>query len=113
MSVRRLNGWEPAEVTSFVYEGDRLVRTVSVREPEFTAAETAVLLASRRREFEAGPHGVPMQEATDPANQFAFKGKSGPVVDWAEKARLDAQEAWRKANPDANTHGHIWAVERR
>ena len=94
-----------------------MVRSVSVTESEWSADDRAFLIASRMTEREMGPHGIPMSEATDPDNQFKFKGQEGPQVDWAEKARLDAQEAFykqhdKKDNP-VNRHGHVWGVTKR
>lgn len=87
--------------------------TVVTREPEFSRDDVASLLALRRLEQEIGPHGFPMSEATDPANQFAFEGYEKPRTDYVEKARRDAMEAFYKRYPDANRNGHIWGVKRR
>lgn len=106
-----MQGWEPAEVTTFEYDGDRLVRSVTVREPEWSMYDVAVLLASRRRAV--GPHGIPVAEATDPANREAFAGYEMPVVDYATKALEDARDRYYKAWPDANRNGHMWGVRRR
>lgn len=58
-----------------------------------------------------------MDEATDPANQFAFEGSEKPVVDYAEKALADKRDAYykqrdTKSNP-VNRNGHLWGVKRR
>lgn len=92
-----------------------MVRSVTVREPEFDDHERAMLLASKRRVV--GSHGIPMDEATDPANQFAFEGDQAPIVDYADKAREDAKDRYykmhdSKANP-VNRNGHLWGVRRR
>jgi hypothetical protein len=85
-----------------------LIRTVTVREPEYDDAELALLVASRRRQAEMGPHGIPMSEAMDPANQFAFKGQEVPRIDYADKALKDAQDRYYKAHKDVNRNGHRW-----
>lgn len=104
-----MHGWEPAEVTTYEYEGDRLVRSVTVREPEYDADELALLLASRRRQGEIGSHGIPMSEAMDPANQFRFDAQSRPVIDWAAKAIADKQDAYYAGRPKGESrNGHRW-----
>lgn len=103
-------------MTTYTYDdAGRLVRSVTVREPEFDDHERAVLIASKRRVV--GPHGIPLDEATDPANQFAYVGDQVPVVDFAEKAREDARDQYyklydSKTNP-VNRNGHLWGVKRR
>lgn len=97
-------------MTTYEYDGDRLVRAVTVREPEFTPGGVALLVASRRWEAELGPHGFPLSEAMDPANQFAFEGYEKPRMDWADKAMQDAKDRFYEANPKANRNGHRWGV---
>jgi hypothetical protein len=103
-----------------VYEYDddgRLIRSVTVAESEWRPEDVALLLMSKRREQEYGSHGILMSEATDPANQFAFKGQESPTIDWAEKARADAQDKyykeWDKPDQPVNRNGHIWGVRKR
>jgi hypothetical protein len=107
-------GWEPAEVTYYEYEGDRLVRSVTVREPEWSVDDRALVIASRRAErVKRGPHGYPLEVAMDPANQFAFD-PGNPSRDWAMKALQDAQEAFFTANPSARgDRSLVWDVKRR
>ncbi|MGC5019009.1 hypothetical protein [Micromonospora sp. DT47] len=45
ISPRRLDGWEPAESTSYEYDGGRLVRSVTVRESEWSDADRAWMAA--------------------------------------------------------------------
>jgi hypothetical protein len=113
VSPRRLSGWEPAEVTTYEYDGDRLVRAVTIREPEFSTVDTAALLEARRRaRVRRGPHGYTIAEATDPDNQFAFVAK--PRQDWAMRALNQAQEAYKRDNPGAtDLSSLVWDVKKR
>lgn len=46
ISPRRLDGWEPAETTTYDYDdAGRLVRSVTVREPEWSEQDRAWMLA--------------------------------------------------------------------
>jgi len=110
--MRRLSGWSPAEVTTYEYDGDRLVRSVTVRESEFTPDEVALRLALGR--VKAVPRnrlGVPLSEAMDPANQFKFQPLDKPEMDWSEKVVEDKKDAYYKARPDANRNGHRWGLK--
>jgi hypothetical protein len=82
--------------------------TVVRRDPEFTAQDRAWLLASRAADAEPMSHGIPLSEAMDPANQFAFKGQEAPVIDYADKALKDAQDRYYRAHKDAGRNGHRW-----
>ena len=86
-------GREPAERHEH-YGADGVLTGVTVvtRDPEFTPAGVALLLASRRKAAEPMSHGIPLHEAMDPANQFAFEAQDKPVTDWADKALKDAQD---------------------
>lgn len=90
-----------------------MVRSVTVREAEFDREDLLLLRAHQYREDTTGSHGIPMDEATDPANQFAFEASAAPTVDWAEATRAAAIEAYYKQYPDANRAGHLWGVTRR
>lgn len=118
MSPRRLDGWAPETVTEYVYEGDRLVGTVSITEPEFSERDVDLLLEWQHRDKDRGPHGQPLSESTsalaDPNNRAGTHSyRAGlPVVDWAERARKDAEEAYRKQYKDAVPNGLIFLVEK-
>jgi len=58
-----------------------------------------------------GSHGIPMSEATDPANQFAYT--TGRVTDFAEKQRQDDIDLYKKQNAQANMNGVTFPVRRR
>lgn len=94
----KLLGREPAEVTSFEYDDDgRMVRAVTVREPEYTFLDRAWLLDSwKQANVPRGSHGWPMSVATDPANQGKFF-VGLPAVDFAAKAEIEAKEDAEKA----------------
>lgn len=115
MSVRRLSGWEPAEVTTFEYDGDRLVRTVTVREPEFDDVERARLLGSRLHEASIGAHGIPMSEATDPATRGKWLVNEAPKVDYVKLAIGKQQDHYYTQHPSAKDDraAHIWYVKGR
>lgn len=84
------------------------------RAPEFTREGVALMLAQRRLESDIGPHGIPMSEAMDPANQFAFEVPDKPRMDWAEKALAEKQDKYYRARPkDESRAGHKWHVKRR
>lgn len=119
VAPQRLSGWEPT-VTSEEYDaaGNLLRITVSRAEPEFTTEQVDLLLASELLEADTGPHGFLLSEATspdaDPANPKAkrrYVGRSKPTVDRAEKARLDAADAYKAKHKDANLNGLIFKVD--
>lgn len=87
---------------------------MTAREPEFTSSETALFLAYQLQKADLGPHGIPMSEAMDPANEHAFTAANGgvPSIDFAEKAIEDAKDAYYDSWPDANRNGHMWGVIR-
>lgn len=97
-------GWEPGETTTFEYDEDgRLIRAITVREPEFSHLDRSWMLESRRRDAEPrGRHGWSMSEATDPANQTKFTVPP-PAVDFAavaeSKAREKAQTLYKDRYP--------------
>lgn len=115
MSHRRLSGWEPAEVTTFEYDGDRLVRQVTVREPEFTPDEVNLLVASRRVEAGMGSHGVPMAEATDPKYAGKWRINEEPRVDYVSLAIAKNRDTHYTQYPRAkdDARSHIWYVKGR
>lgn len=114
VSPRRLAGWEPGEVTTFEWDGaGRLLRAVTVREPEFSDVDVAMLLADyERQHLPRGRHGIPLAEAMDPVNQFAYEVPP-PSTDWAQKAQNDAEEAYKKSYPQADMGSLLFRVKRR
>ena len=86
--------------------------SVAIPEPRFTAADKAVLLASRRDEHNRGSHGLPLSVSTDPKNQFAFQVPP-PITDHAELALAKAKSEYLKKYPDAVSSALVWRVEKR
>jgi len=88
------------------------VVSVTVVEPRFTPAEKALLLASRLDErVPRGGHGHRLDEATDPAYQYAWHADL-PTTDFAQEAINKAQDAYRSAYPDADMGALLWSVSR-
>jgi hypothetical protein len=71
------------------------------------------LLAVEAYKADLGPHGFSMQDATNPANQFAYVADSPPLMDWAAQTISVAQEQFYKANPDGPRGGHLWSARKR
>ena len=113
IAPRRLTGWEPGEVTTFEWDDDgRLVSAVTVREPEFSPADVALLLANFENAHKPrGRHGWPLDVAMDPANQFAFE-VGAPSTDWAQRKLNEAQEKYKRTWPDADMDSLMWDVKR-
>lgn len=110
-------GWEPAEVTTYEYEGDRLVRAVTVREPEFSSADLAMLRVWVH-EPARGSHGYLLSDAmspdVDPANWGArYELRVPPPSrDFYQAALTQAQESYAKQYPDADMSSLKWRIER-
>jgi len=109
VSIRRLHGWEPTVRTDYVYDDDgKLLTAIERRDPEFTPNELAVLLVSRLEDRMRGPHGIPMDVATDPDNKGRFVAEA--TIDFAQ-ASLDAlQEEFRQKYPHQKMHGFRFTV---
>lgn len=91
---------------------------ITRRDSEFDDRETALLIAFREWRDGIGRNGHPLAETTasvaDPNEYGPYRYVAhGPFTDWAEKARLDAEEKYRKAaGEDPNLHGMFWTVEK-
>ena len=120
MSPRRLNGWEPAEITEHEHVDGVLVRSVTRKEPEFNDDDLNLMLASVAFEASIGRNGHllshTMSPEADPSNYdstlryFAH----GPFWDWDEKARLDDIDRYRAQFPKdspPNLNGAYWVTE--
>lgn len=65
MPPSRLDGREPGEVTEHEYDGERLVRSITTREPLYTDRDRAELLALAEYRAELCPVcGGPLAECT-------------------------------------------------
>lgn len=92
---------------------DGNVLSITTSEPRFTRAEVALLIAARRADLAPrGSHGILLSEAMDPKNQFAWEA-TPPVMDWAKKTLGAAQDAYRKANPNADMNAVHIRVQKR
>lgn len=111
VSPRRLAGWEPAEVTTFERDADGVVvRAVTVREAEFSRADVALLLASRRAaRVPRNRLGIPFAEATDPARQYDWEVPL-PVTDFTVRKLNAETAAYRKSFPDADMDSLIFTT---
>lgn len=108
MTIRELHGWSPRTVT---VDADGQILSVSVTGSRFTRTEVARLLASRRAEnAPRGSHGLPLTEATDPANKDAFTVPL-PVTDFAAKALRREQDAYEKRWGKDAMHDTLWRVQ--
>lgn len=78
------------------------------------------MLAYQRYASDLGAHGYLMSEVTDDRANPNYYGDDyyryiaeAPRTDWAERARLDAIEAWRDAaGENANMNGLIFPVRK-
>ena len=92
----------------------------STPEPEWSEEDRDLVVALEIVKNMTGPNGEWMPDATsdgaDPNNYdvpYRYVTK-GPFTNWAEKDRLDAIDAFKKAaGENANLNGMYWAVEKR
>lgn len=91
---------------------------MTVREPEYSDRDRALLLASWDAEHEPrGSHGIPMKEATDSANNPYSTESTGkfvaePVIDFAQDAIDRAREARKKLVKPEDDWALLWKVRR-
>lgn len=86
---------------------------VTVREPEYTARDRALLLQSLAdRKQPRGPHGIPIAEATDPAHQYDWEVDL-PTQDFAQQQLNRYIDKYKKTYPDADLSALLWKVHRR
>lgn len=113
-------GWEPVESTQHIYKNGKLYRAITTREPEWDSEQVELLLAAEAYKSDLGAHGHLLSKATDPGadpndynNPLRYVAH-GPFTDWAEKARLDKIDAYRRSFPegtDVNMNGMFFTVE--
>lgn len=107
-----LSGWTPITVTRYEYDdAGRMVRSVSVTESEWSAEDRDVLVASQQYARSLNANGIPIDEATDPDNQFAWQGHI--ITDFSEQSRLDTLERAKAEKPDASFNGKFVRLTRR
>ena len=103
-------------MTSYEYDGaGLLVRSVTVREPEWDAVERALVVAAKRRRSDMGSHGVPMSEATDRDHAGKWLVNEFPRVDYVRLAMNEQRDRYYAQYPDAKKEqsAHIWYVKGR
>lgn len=88
-------------------------------EPEWDSEQVALLVAEARLVALTGPNGEYLPDATaDGADPNDYESgyryiAEGPFVNWAEKTRLDAIDAFKKqAGDSVNLNGRYWTVNR-
>nr|WP_278101165.1 hypothetical protein [Microbacterium proteolyticum] len=89
---------------------------MTVREPEFSDADRAAWFASHLEEHRPrGKHGIPLDEAIDPAHQYDWVVPL-PTTDFAQEKLNMAQEMYAKRKdagevlPDPESL--LWQVKR-
>lgn len=120
MAPRRLDGWEPRTLIEYERDDDgNVVQAIEYRESEWDEEQVQLMTAYKRFADDIGPHGHLMSEATstdaDPNNYdspLRFVS-DGPITDWARRAQMDAEAAWREAAGEkANMNGLIFPVRK-
>jgi len=130
VAPRRLNGWEPAETTKYIFAKPiwwkpwtwrKVIGTTTTRESEFDDEQRELLLASAAFEASIGTNGHLNAEAMSPEasptnydSSLRFSA-NGPFWDYAEKARLDDIDRYRAEFPKdspPNLNGAFWTVEK-
>jgi hypothetical protein len=89
-----------------------VTRSITVREPEYTPQDQALMVADwyEQREPKNG-YGIPITEATDPANAQAFVVPY-PRRDFAAQAAGRARKQYEKDYPHDDPSSLLWRVER-
>lgn len=111
ISLRRFDGWEPAEETTYEYDGDgRLVRSVTTRETEWTEEEQDWMLALSEYRASLCPCGCghPLRETAAQEGTHEWTVPP-PVRCLARDALSIAQNTAQRDRPEAL----LWRVERR
>lgn len=120
VAPRRIWGWEPRTFTTICRDDDGLVvGEISEPEPEFNEEQRNWLVAYEKHLSTLDPNGFPLEETTspeaDPANRkgsYKYVADAEPVVNYAEKARRDAEDAYRQLYKDANFNGMSWSARK-
>lgn len=113
-------GWEPVESTEMIYKNGKLFRTQTTRESEWNLEQVELMLAAEAYKADLGSHGHLMTRSTNPKadpNDYSSPLRyvaHGPFTDWAEKARLDKVDAYKRSFPEGaeiNMNGMYFTVE--
>jgi hypothetical protein len=114
VSVKRLNGWEPREVTEHEYDdAGRCVRSVTTREVEWDEDERAWALALLELEADACPgcHGR-MSETTAPEAEGKYVSPAPTRCHMC--TAISAAQSTYHDNPNVrHTSALLWSAERR
>lgn len=112
-------GWEPARVTERDFDSaGRCIREVTVSEPEWSPLDLALVADAHRAAREPrGPHGIPIDEAIDPANHPLSLEATGrfvasPYIDFAQYAIDQAEKARRETVAAEDDWPLLWSVRR-
>lgn len=106
MSVRELYGWTPRTFTRHTDADGRVSESVSWTESRWPVEEVSLLLASRRRNV--GPHGVPMDQALDPANRGKFIVEA--TTDFAAEAVATTRKKYETDYAHQDLSSLMWSA---
>lgn len=109
--MKRLDGWEPVEVTEYRYDRrGRLRRSVTRREAEWDPVERGWMyaLAAYRSQVHE-PCGTYLPDAIGPDKESAFRAKL-PVRCHVCTTRLDAINAHVSGPHQAHPEALLWPV---
>jgi hypothetical protein len=112
VSVKRFDGWEPEQVTTYEYDdAGRLIRAVTVREPEWDEHEQgwALALAFYRDSLCPCGCGHPARDTLAPESAGHTWHVPPPVRCMARDALAQAQAQFSNPRPEAV----LWRVEKR
>lgn len=83
---------------------------MTVREPEYSASDRALLLADLfERNRPRGSHGIPLDEATDPKNAHRYEAQL-PARDYAQQVLNKQKAEYRERYPDGDLDSLLWRV---
>jgi hypothetical protein len=80
-----------------------------IRQPEFNAADVALMAGDLLYRESLGPHGIPMDRAT--AKDARFVASEIPTHDKAAKAIAKSQQKYYDSYPDELRDGDLWSVQ--
>lgn len=101
-------GWEPTETVSHEYDGDRLIRSVVTREPEWDAEQRNLTLAFHGLEDRRGPNGYLLSEELDAEVKFTAEAITNHATAAVDKLRAQ----YKKDYPDDPQHGVFFVAKK-